>query len=429
MAPALFRISSMLRRRLWIVVVGLPVAVVASSWEPQPIQYAFPSQEEARRRQQRDGRTTRISSDTSDEALPQTFVDQPAAAMSDDDVPAYATPRGVDPLLQSLHGRLLVAGAASLVGALFGLFVGRSLGLGDLLTQLTAILWFLLSFYRNNPYGDLVQACGLAACRLWQRYGRIRRRYPVWGASQQRPVQEQRLQVLLCLTLIGAVCGSHIPLLPSWMGALAGAASLVVLSQAPNRKGNLVRSLGLRAAALAGEAWNIQDELAIGPKAGKVASRLLDKLLILDRKHRLKDKIVGVSGWAFEQVSRAVSQVQESRDEDDDRLSRRGDRRRYEDREEGDDRRRRDNQEDDMDRRSRRDDDFDRRRRDTDVDRRRRDDGVDRRRRDDDTDRRRRQDGDLEIDRRRREIEEDRTRPDDRGANPRPPPPPPPEWR
>lgn len=65
--------------------------------------------------------------------------------------------------------------------------------------------------------------------------------------------------------------------------------------------------MGMRVVALVEEFLEINNELRVIQKLGTVSGKILDKILILDRKHRIKDRIAGGITYVYNQVSRAAN--------------------------------------------------------------------------------------------------------------------------
>jgi hypothetical protein len=59
-----------------------------------------------------------------------------------------------------------------------------------------------------------------------------------------------------------------------------------------NPRGDLARSCGMRVVSAVGELWEIQTNLAIITKATVVSSQIIDQAMVLDRKHRVKDRLL-----------------------------------------------------------------------------------------------------------------------------------------
>lgn len=157
-----------------------------------------------------------------------------------------------------------------------------------------------------------------------QRTRNIRTQYPTWphvkaclAAGPRMPTDYPLLQSVISMTAVGVACGANLPLLPSWMGAMAGGASLAFVTTLPTASGDLARSAGMRVYSLLEEVVTINAELRILPKAATVSGKIFDRIMILDRKHRIKDKIVTVFSWTYDQVSRTASKVQADMNEED----------------------------------------------------------------------------------------------------------------
>eukprot|EP00985_Skeletonema_marinoi_P006864 scaffold3003_cov62-Skeletonema_marinoi.AAC.1 len=82
--------------------------------------------------------------------------------------------------------------------------------------------------------------------------------------------------------------------------------------------------MGMRLVGLVQVVTSINSELRILGKAATVGGLIFDKMMILDRKHRVKDKFVAVCKFAYDKVSRTANLVQEDIKEDrgDDRRDR-----------------------------------------------------------------------------------------------------------
>jgi hypothetical protein len=352
-----------------------------------PIDYQFRSRQSDRTsgvNRARLGRNRELQDD-----IPVTAVsyDDPLPVV-DDNVPKFATPRqdAVGRYMSTFKGRLALRSSSALVGVALGSFVGKSLfNAPTSFGVAIGIVLTLLTFVRN-PYGELARALGLTLIFVWQRTFQIRRRYATWphikaslGVTTRTPFprnddfQSREISfvyTLIAMGFVGSAAGGNLPLVPTWMGATGGAGLMVFLTTLRNARGDLCRSMGMRLVAVVEELLDINAELKVVQKSGVVAGRILDKILILDRKHSIKDRIASALTFMYEQIASATGRMDR----------RRGDT----DREEG---RRRDNRDDEQ-RRSRDDQrpldrQGDRRRDDRDVPRRddrRRDDRDDRRR-------------------------------------------------
>ena len=128
---------------------------------------------------------------------------------------------------------------------------------------------------------------------------------------QQRDVEFQMAYAILAMALVGSTCGGNIPFIPTWLGGLGGAGIFAFGTTLPTARGDLCRVMGMRVVALAKEFWSIQTDLQLWPKLGIVGSKLLDKILILDRQHGIKDRIVALVMWIYSQIQQVSSQIQQ----------------------------------------------------------------------------------------------------------------------
>ena len=74
--------------------------------------------------------------------------------------------------------------------------------------------------------------------------------------------------------------------------------------------------------SLTAELVEINSELEILSKLQTVCGKIFDKLLILDRKHRIKDKLVTTLQWIYSKASSAAQQVQTDMQEREEAQSR-----------------------------------------------------------------------------------------------------------
>jgi len=138
------------------------------------------------------------------------------------------------------------------------------------------------------------------------------------AASRQKfPAEEDErdynnILVFVALGFLGSTVGGSFPLIPTWMGASGGAGAFVFFATWPTAQGDLVRTLGMRIVTLVRVLLDLNQELRLVNKAGAVSSNLLDKMLILDRKHRIKDKVISGATFVYEQVMAQVNNRQEA---------------------------------------------------------------------------------------------------------------------
>lgn len=100
------------------------------------------------------------------------------------------------------------------------------------------------------------------------------------------------------------------PVIPVWMGSLVGAALFALGCTLSSSRGDLCRTMGMRVVAILQELWDIQADLRIIPKAAIVSGQVLDKCMIFDRKHRVKDRFLALVTRGYDQVMQASSQMQ-----------------------------------------------------------------------------------------------------------------------
>ena len=196
----------------------------------------------------------------------------------------------------------------------------------------------LVAGFLRNDYGELSRALGLALVLTLQRTGSVRREYPTLPHLKAMvrqgprrpfpPVEEggspwryeptyqddpefKMTYALLAMSLVGSFCGGNVPILPAWMGGILGAVTFASATTGSNARGDLGRSMGMRLVGLVRVALAINSELRILGKTATVGGLVFDKVMIVDRKHRIKDKIVAICKWGYEKVSRTAEQVKE----------------------------------------------------------------------------------------------------------------------
>eukprot|EP00986_Skeletonema_menzelii_P012778 scaffold7198_cov150-Skeletonema_menzelii.AAC.4 len=298
---------------------------------------------------------------------------------SDDDDDVYLSPRrdAVTTFMSTKKGAFKVRLGSIIVGAALGGFMGKVspvtarfkfICVQDLQSKLAshnqqsllndpvimaitmATLLFVAGFLRND-YGELSRALGLALVFTLQRTKSVRKDNPTLvhikaliGQGPRKPfppVDEESspwryepiyeddpdfkmTYVLLAMALVGSFCGGNVPLLPQWMGGIIGAVAFASFTQGSNAQGDLGRTMGMRIVGLVQVVTSINSELRILGKAATVGGLIFDKMMILDRKHRVKDKFVAICKFAYDKVARTADLVQEDIKEDrrDDRRDR-----------------------------------------------------------------------------------------------------------
>ena len=116
---------------------------------------------------------------------------------------------------------------------------------------------------------------------------------------------------LLAMALVGSFCGGNIPIIPAWMGGIAGAMLFASMTTGANARGDLGRTMGMRVVGLLQLVLAINSDLRILGKAATVGGLIFDKFMIFDRKHRNKDRFVSIVMFLYEKVSRTAEQVKE----------------------------------------------------------------------------------------------------------------------
>ena len=108
----------------------------------------------------------------------------------------------------------------------------------------------------RNAYGELVRALGMSLILALQRTTRIRKSYPTGrhirsslGMAPRRPFPSRQQQengdypnlfVLIAMGFMGSLCGGNLPLLPTWIGSLAGAGTFVLSTTPPTAQVSVV---------------------------------------------------------------------------------------------------------------------------------------------------------------------------------------------
>jgi hypothetical protein len=73
--------------------------------------------------------------------------------------------------------------------------------------------------------------------------------------------------------------------------------------------------MGMKVVSLVEELLDINSELQLLSKLQVVNGKILDKILILDRKHKIKDKLTNILQWIFQNASKAAKQVRADMEE------------------------------------------------------------------------------------------------------------------
>ncbi|KAL7440158.1 hypothetical protein ACHAXH_007250 [Discostella pseudostelligera] len=260
----------------------------------------------------------------------------------DDDDLLYrrASPRrdAVTIFMSTRRGAMKVRVGSMIVGAAIGGFIGKSLT-NDPITMAVVMstLLFITGFLRND-YGELSRALGLAFVLTLGRTSSVRKDYPTLphlkamirqsprkpfppvedGVSPWRyePIYRddpdfKMTYALLAMSCVGSFCGGNVPIIPAWIGGIVGAAIFASMTMGDNARGDLGRTMGMRLVGLIQLVLAINSELRILGKAATVGGLIFDKVMIMDRKHRIKDKIVAICKWGYDKVSKTAEQVKE----------------------------------------------------------------------------------------------------------------------
>lgn len=248
-------------------------------------------------------------------------------------------------------GKLQIQTIIGLVGYGLGNFVAKSVAEGNGMLQWSGYFWaafLILSTWFRTPLGELSRAVGLSLILVLQRTQRIRKEYPTWryvaasvgmlrGGPRDargkprgpRPFPPARnpwkysprsprdpdfnmIYALVSMAIVGSTVGGNIPFIPNWIGALVGAATFAfACTWQESHRGDLARTMGMRVVRGATELWEIQADLQIIPKATVVSSQMIDKVMILDRKHRVKDRFLSLANKGYAQATKVADQIQQ----------------------------------------------------------------------------------------------------------------------
>jgi hypothetical protein len=289
-------------------------------------------------------------------------------------VPQYATARNdrmTQYISQSRLHRVYLSGSAALVGCTMTAFLGQSI-LGHAVSSsilLVVAVWFAIGIWiRNNIYGELVRAISLALILSIQRYHQIRSQYPAgqycvrailgddqddpnhrrrgWRRRQRRQrqpfpptnnpwtwsnrviteeekddhlhpyVEFQMLPTVMAMAVVGAIMGSTsmkavLPIVPTSLCALTGAIALAYTTTLASSKGDLCRCMGMRMVLWVRELIQISTELHLPEQTSVVASHVLDRILILDRQHNIRRRIIDGCHTFMKTVSRIQQDMQQ----------------------------------------------------------------------------------------------------------------------
>lgn len=318
-----------------------------------PINYQFPSKSSETNMNQTPKNNYDPRNDNDQDSIPETgWTEASPTEMEkrydsrEEETTQFASPRRdvITRYTSTTIGKLKLGISSACVGGMIGGFVGKSIfHQGYPFAIAVSFLFWAMNFLRN-AYGEMSRAIGMAFLLLFRRLYGIRRRYKtgphvkaILGMKSRQPFPPimnnddddgstenpwkyqpvhrddpkfEMVKSLACMALIGSFCGGNMPLLPTWIGSSAGAITFAFVATTKNSRGDLVRTMGMRVVALIGEAIEINYDLNIARKTAVVSGKIVDKLLILDRKHRIKDKVWSGMSWVYDKVSTATSRVQ-----------------------------------------------------------------------------------------------------------------------
>lgn len=252
--------------------------------------------------------------------------------------------------MSTFMGRIQLAGSCALVGTGIGIFIGKSLGIPKI-HYLISFLFVFAAFalrHATSAFGEVVRALGMTLILLFQQSRLVRKKYStiphlkallLRDATRRRPFPptngslwswkpnpDDRIYVpyfnlmyaTIAMGLVGSIVGGNFPLLilPTWLGSIAGACLFAYATTLPNSAlGDLARISGMRVVSLALEVKDINEELGLIPKIMTMSGKIFDKLMIMDRKHRIKDRIVEIFMLFYQFVARIVQEAQGTRQE------------------------------------------------------------------------------------------------------------------
>lgn len=273
-----------------------------------------------------------------------------AATLPQNSIPQFASARQdvvTRYIMESYWNRCYVTLSSAMIGCLVTSFLGQSL-LGHVpslsIIIAIAILFSILTWLRNNIYGELIRAISLTMIFSFQRSIQIRNQYPAhqylynaiigdtttnfkrrrkpfpptnnpwtWSSNNDDDdIEFQMIPTVVAMAFIGSVLGTNIPILPSSFGALLGAAVFAYSTTLSSSRGDLCRCMGMRIVAFVREFIAIANtDLHLPNKSAVVASAILDKLLILDRQHSIRQRIGSAISALIDTVSRIQRDMQQ----------------------------------------------------------------------------------------------------------------------
>jgi hypothetical protein len=243
----------------------------------------------------------------------------------------------------TLKGRLAISTSTTLMGATWGALLGQAiLSRPQFFAKPCALVCFLLASgwvpLRGNArlFIPWIQSLGLTWILFLHRSRSIRRtyatgpylsallgrtprrRYPsstpnpwrVTAATRLQDAHFRMLPTLLAMALVGGVCGGTLPLLPTWLGGLVGAVTCAYTTTLRTPRGDLCRIMGMRVVAGGQTLLQVLNELDVPRQTGVVTNLIMGWLLILDRQHKIKDRLIQAAAWVYAFAMRRLGQLQ-----------------------------------------------------------------------------------------------------------------------
>ncbi|CAM9360625.1 unnamed protein product [Pylaiella littoralis] len=264
--------------------------------------------------------------------------------------------------MQSLKGKVVLSGGASVAGAALGAVISKSTIQRTPVMSLVGLLVGLILSVAKGAFGDLFRALGLASALAVTRSRRLSAEYPFLPYAKRAlvmlprrpfppaenpwkykradalaeleeagvaddgnlPAEFSMAKSLLCVAFLGGFAGfivSQFPFvfLPTFMLALGGGGFLAYLATTRNARGDLTRLLGMRTVAFLGLVSEINSDVALSTKAKVVGGICFSKAMFWDSKYHIKDRVVVMLSNLYAAVVKLVGRVQrEARDDDDD---------------------------------------------------------------------------------------------------------------
>ena len=168
---------------------------------------------------------------------------------------------------------------------------------------------------------DLLTSLGLLIIYLGSNLPRIRSRYPtlpqfkaLFGTRRPYwPSDGAKTQMYLVGFLLGAVCGysivKPIPLMPVWIGVIAGGGGSLVLATGENKLGDLARMMDMKLLFVVGIVKNLEREVFLIRKLMTVTSNVLALLVFWDKYFGIREKVGAVTGFLGNIVGGAYGKV------------------------------------------------------------------------------------------------------------------------